>query len=248
MTPVVSIVMPAYNSADFISASVQSVIAQSFTDWELIIVDDASSDDTVAVVNQLQLNEPRIQFIALGQNQGAAVARNTAIEAAKGRYIAFLDCDDLWLPHKLERQLAAMTEQQSALSYSAYHVINETNERLATFVPPAQVTYKDLLRTCSIGCLTAMYDTKQLGKVTMPLIRKRQDYGLWLKILKQTPVAHGITEPLAEYRQRENSISSNKLKAAQYQWKIYRDVEQLSWLRSVYYFVNYAVAGVLKYR
>lgn len=248
MTPVVSIVMPAYNSAEFIKASVLSVLAQSFTDWELIIVDDASTDNTVDVVEQLQQSDSRIKLIRLEQNQGAAIARNTAITAATGRYIAFLDCDDLWLPDKLTRQLEAMAQHQCALSYSAYHVINESGERLTTFVPPQQVSYGDLLRTCSIGCLTAMYDTQLLGKVTMPLIRKRQDYGLWLKILKQTPVAFGITEPLAEYRQRENSISSNKLKAAQFQWKIYREVEHIGWLRSVFYFINYAIAGVLKYR
>lgn len=168
------------------------------------------------------------------------------ISAARGRYIAFLDSDDQWLPNKLETQLRFMKDNDVAFSYGAYEKINETGEVVGTVGVPDRVAYKDILKVCSIGCLTAMYDTERLGKVYMPLIRKRQDLGLWLRILKKESYAYGMQQVLGQYRLRQDSISANKLSAAKYMWKLYREVEALGIIPSSYYFIHYAVNGVLR--
>jgi len=244
----ISIITPSYKSASFISQTIESVLAQTYQDWEMIIVDDVSPDDSNEIIEEYCKKDSRIKLIKLEKNSGPAVARNRAIEEAKGRYIAFLDADDLWMPQKLEKQLAFMSEHDVAFTYSSYHLMDEEGNDLGSFVTKESISYECMLRTCSVGCLTAIYDTEKLGKVYMPLIRKRQDYGLWLKILREMKTTKGILEPLATYRILKNSVSSNKLKAAQYQWKIYREVEKLSLFKSVYCFVQYAYYGVMKYK
>ena len=247
-TELVSIITPSYNSAKFISETIESVLAQSYKNWEMIIVDDLSSDNSTDLIEKYTLTDPRIKLIRLKINSGPAIARNTAIELARGRYIAFLDADDLWLSKKLEKQLQFMHEQSLAFSYSSYHLIDEEGNELGKFITKNSISYNSMLNTCSIGCLTAIYDTNKLGKILMPNIRKRQDYGLWLKILKEIKETKGILEPLATYRIVKNSVSSNKLKAATYQWKIYRDVENLNLLRSTYHFIHYFINGIMKYK
>lgn len=237
-----------YNAERFISATIESVIAQSYVNWEMIIVDDSSTDRSVQVAYEYASRDSRIQVVELDENSGAAVARNTGIEKATGRYIAFLDSDDLWKPLKLEKQVAFMQQSGTAFSYSAYDVLDNTGQTKAKFVAPETLTYTDLLKTNSIGCLTAMYDTERLGKVFMPLVRRRQDLGLWLKILKRVPEAKGLDEALAQYRVHSDSMSADKWKSAQAQWKIYRQVEELSLLQSARYFVFYVINGLLKYR
>lgn len=226
--------------------TVESVRFQNFKDWELILVDDNSQDNSYALAHELAENDSRIKVIKLSENSGAAVARNTAIAAAQGRYIAFLDSDDLWLPNKLERQLNIMQQKDIAFSFSAYEKIDEQGNLLGFMGVPEKVNYDQLLKCCVIGCLTAMYDTEKLGKVYMPLIRKRQDLGLWLCLLKKTEFAYGIQEKLGQYRLRKGSISSNKANAASFTWRLYRDVEKLGLLKSSYYFLHYAVRGVLR--
>lgn len=248
MDALVTVVTANYNAEHFVAETIESVLAQTYRNWEMIIVDDCSTDRSLNIINYYLKKDSRIRLIKLEKNGGPAVARNRAIEEAKGRYIAFLDSDDLWMPDKLEKQIAYMEQNSVVFSYGAYDLIDEGGETLGHFSIPQKLGYSDLLKTCPIGCLTAVYDTEAFGKVTMPLIRKRQDYGLWLKLLKKTDYAYGINETLAIYRVRKNSVSSNKLKAAQYQWKIYRDVEKLGLSRSLYYFMHYAVNGLLKYR
>lgn len=242
----VSIVTPLYNSVDFISDTIASVVSQTFNDWEMIIVDDCSTDNSVEVIHSFVELDSRIKLIQLSKNSGAAVARNKAIEIAQGLYIAFLDSDDLWLPDKLEKQLAFMQANNYPFTYAAYDKIDENGQVLGHVGVPNRVSYSDLLKTCSIGCLTAMYDTQYFGKVYMPNIRKRQDFGLWLELLKRTKYAYGLNETLAQYRVRSDSISANKLSAAQYTWRLYRDVEKLNLLKSSYYFSHYAVRGLLR--
>lgn len=242
----VSIITPSYNCANYIIETINSVCSQKFAEWEMIIVDDCSSDNSVAVIKSHTEKDSRIKLIQLTENSGAAVARNTAIEAAQGRYIAFLDSDDLWLPDKLEKQLAFMQVNDYPFSYSAYNKIDENGNVFGHIGVPDKVSYSDLLKTCSIGCLTAMYDTKYFGKVNMPLIRKRQDFGLWLKLLKTTGYAYGLNETLAQYRVRADSISSNKANAARFTWRLYRDVEGLGLIKASYYFSHYAVRGLLR--
>ena len=242
----VSIITPVYNCSHLIESTIESVIRQSFTDWEMILVDDCSSDNSVAVVQSFVEQDLRIKLIRLTENSGAAVARNTAIDAAKGRYISFLDSDDLWLPNKLEKQLDFMQENNYPFTFSAYDKIDKSGVRFGHVGVPNIVSYSDLLKMCSIGCLTAMYDTEYFGKVTMPLIRKRQDLGLWLKLLKQTDFAYGLNETLAQYRVRSDSISANKFNAAKFTWRLYREVERLSLIKASYYFTHYAVRGLLR--
>lgn len=244
--PLVSVITPLYNCSKYLEQTIQSVLSQTFQNWEMIMVDDCSTDNSVEVIQSFVEQDSRIRLIQLSENSGAAVARNTAIEAAQGRYIAFLDSDDLWLPHKLETQLQFMQDKDIAFSYSAYEKADEQGQSLGLIGVPEKVNYDQLLKCCVIGCLTAIYDTHKLGKVYMPLIRKRQDFGLWLRLLRKVDYAYGIQQPLAQYRVRSGSISSKKSNAAAYTWRLYREVEQLNLLKASYYFSHYAVRGVLR--
>lgn len=232
----VSIITPSYKSEKFISETIESVLAQTYTNWEMIIVDDVSPDNSNTVIEKYSKNDHRIKLIKLEQNSGPAIARNRAIQEAKGRYIAFLDADDLWKPEKLEKQLRFMQEKDCALSYSSYETMTEQGSPFNKFIlPPLKISYKDLLKSNNIGCLTAVYDTKKVGKVFMPLINKRQDYGLWLKILRQVDFAYGIDESLAVYRIMSNSVSSNKLKLLKYHYKLFTECENISSISALYY-------------
>ena len=244
--PLVSIITPTHNSADTLARTLNSVVGQSFENWEHIIVDDASTDTTQDVLVAHCTENTRARWIGLDTNQGAAVARNTAIQAAQGRFITFLDSDDVWLPEKLEKQLRFMQSRDIAFSFAGYQKIDEEDAVIGTVHVPARQKYSDLLKNNTVGCLTAMYDSKKLGKVFMPLIRKRQDLGLWLRLLKITPHAYGMPDILAQYRIRRNSISSNKSNAARYTWRLYRDIEGLSLITASYYFTHYALNGVFK--
>ena len=248
MNNLVSIITPSYNSARFISLTIESVLAQTYENWEMIIVDDCSPDNSNEIIKKYCKKDNRIKLIKLEKNVGPAVARNIAIKEAKGKFISFLDADDLWLPEKLEVQIKFMKTHDLVFMYSAYKVIDEDGNDLGIFVPPEEVTYYSILKTNPIGCLTAIYDAEKLGKVYMPdILKSQEDYAAWLKILKQIKKTKGIKEPLAIYRIRKNSVSSNKLKAAKYQWKIYREVEKLDLIRSIYYFLHYAWNGLRKY-
>lgn len=242
----VSVITPLYNSSYYMRETIESVISQTFESWELLLIDDCSSDDSAAIAEMFSARDSRIKVIKLSQNSGAAVARNRGIEMARGRFIAFLDSDDLWLPDKLDTQISFMKSNGVSLSYSSYLKCNSLGEVVGLSEIPNEVVYSDLLKVCSIGCLTAIYDTQTVGKVYMPLIRKRQDLGLWLKILKLVESAKGIDTPLAIYRIREGSISSNKLSAARYTWRLYRDVEALRFIPALYYFIHYAFNGVFR--
>ena len=245
----VSIVMPSWNAELYISKAIESVLAQTFDSFELIIVDDASSDGTGDLLKEYSTKDPRIITSRLANNSGPAAARNKAIEIASGRYITFLDADDFWYPNKLATQLEFMRVNDIAFAYSCYDVVDETGKQTSTFVPPSQLRYRDLLKTCSIGCLTAIYDTNKLGKLYMPQVLKRQDFALWLKILRKVPLAYRAGDmPLAAYRKTNAGVSGNKITAAKFQWGIYRDTEKLSFLSSCYYFVHYMINGILKYR
>ncbi|UZD23039.1 glycosyltransferase family 2 protein [Algoriphagus halophytocola] len=241
----VSIITPVHNAYSHIEDTIQSVLNQTFSDWELILVDDYSTDRGMHILNKYEQLDSRIHIYENSYNLGAALSRNRGIEKAQGRYIAFLDSDDLWEPTKLEEQVKFMQDNNYAFTFTGYHKFRET-EIIGEHEVPAKVTHEELLKTCSIGCLTAMYDTDQLGKVYMPEISKRQDFALWLKILKEIPYAYAIQKPLAKYRLRGDSISGNKLKAAKYQWRVYREFEHLNFFQSCYYFSHYAVFGVLK--
>ena len=242
----ISIITPSYNSSQYISRTIDSIRFQTYQDWELLIIDDCSTDQSRDIIQHYANQDRRIKLICLKENSGAAVARNTGIKNASGRFIAFLDSDETWHPDKLQKQVNFMLKHDYAFTYTKYHQVNEMCDRVGELYFPSRISYRDLLKTCVIGCLTAMYDTHKLGKVYFPLIRKRQDFALWLKILKKVDYAYCVPEDLASYTVRADSISANKFKAAQYNWMLYRDVEKLSILSSTYYFLNYAIRGILR--
>jgi teichuronic acid biosynthesis glycosyltransferase TuaG len=239
--PIVSVITPSYNSSRFILETIKSVQTQTYSSWEMVIVDDCSVDGSQQIILNEAKKDNRIKFISLLENEGAAVARNTAIKASSGKYIAFLDSDDLWLPHKLELQISFMEQRDIAFSFTKYGIIEEDGIETKTVINiPDKVDYKYLLKNTIIGCLTVILDKEKLGMVQMPNIRSRQDTALWLLILKKGYIAHGLQEELAKYRKVKGSISSNKIKAAKQTWSMYRKVEQLSFLYSVWCFINYA--------
>ena len=249
MSGLVSVITPLYNAEKFIASTIESVLAQSYGDWEMIVVDDASTDSGVEVVKEYRKRDGRVRLVELERNSGPAVARNRAIKEAAGRYIAFLDGDDIWDEKKLEKQIAFMKEGDMALSYTDYYRIEESSGKIIDKIEsPPSVDYYELLKQNVIGCLTAVYDAKKLGKLYMPEIRKRQDFALWLKILKKVPRAYCLNEPLALYRVRSSSLSSNKILSSLYNWKLYREVERLPWYRAVYYFGWYTFRSLRKYR
>ncbi|PVX50753.1 glycosyltransferase involved in cell wall biosynthesis [Balneicella halophila] len=244
----VSIITPSYNSEMYISETIEAIINQTYRNWELLITDDCSSDNTKEIVRNYQENDSRIKFFQLKKNLGAGIARNNSIEKARGRYIAFCDSDDVWKPDKLTKQIEFMERNALAFTYGAYQKMNKEGKKGAIFYPPECISFKDLLKTCSIGCLTAVYDIDKLGKMFMPSIRKRQDYALWLEIHKKIKCSKGIVdEPLAFYRVRSNSISSNKLKAAQYYFRVLKEYGDVNFVQSFYYFFYYIIKGTLKY-
>ena len=248
MNDMCSVITASFNSSRFIADAVRSVISQSYDKWELIIVDDGSTDISSEIARRFSRDDQRIKVIELGQNMGAAFARNVGIRSAQGRFISFLDCDDIWTADKLAKQLPLFEKNQVALVYGSYEKMDADGNRHHRVVKvPGLITYGDLLKTCRIGCLTAVYDTKKTGKVEMPPLRMGQDYGLWLSILKRGYVAVGVEDVVAYYRVGKKSLSSNKLHKARYQWEIYRKVEHLGFARSIYCFVNYVFHGLWKY-
>ncbi len=241
----VSIIMPSYNSEQFLPATIDSVINQTFKAWELIIIDDCSPDNSNKIIEDYMQQSEKIKLISLESNCGPAIARNRGIQEAKGRYIAFLDSDDLWHPDKLSKQLLFMKEKDVALSFTGYYAVDEKTGRPINLMSvPSTVNYSMLLKQNIMGCLTVIYDSKKLGKIYMPDILKRQDFALWLKILKKVPYAYGLNESLAYYRVRTSSISSNKIVASTYNWKLYREVEKLPLYKAIYYFGWYTYNSI----
>lgn len=247
MQKIVSIVTPVHNSEQFLRQCMDSVLAQTYPDWEHILVDDCSTDGSAALILSYVERDARIRYYRLNENSGAGIARNTAIEASIGDYIAFLDSDDQWYPEKLTKQVDFMQFPNHHFTFTSYDTIDEQGNKLSKIMKAKKkVTYKSALYKNPIGCLTVMYSVDFLGKQYMPSIRKRQDYALWLSLLKKTN-AYGLQECLSSYRVRSNSISSNKWKLLIYEWKIYREVEKLSWPKSLFYTLSAVVLKMKSY-
>ena len=238
MNPIVSIICPSYNSSSYIERTVRSVLAQTFNDWELIIVDDCSTDNSCAVV-QKYISDERIKLVVNQFNLGGAGARNRAIGIAKGRFIAFLDSDDVWFDDKLDLQINYMIKHDIALCYGDYQIIDPEDRVIEDISTPKLVSYRSMLKHNYIACLTAIYDTDKVGKVYMPEIRKRQDFALWLKILKISGFAHRCNGLLGQYRVRPNSLSESKFDALKFYWIVLRDVASISRLSAFYYASSY---------
>lgn len=242
-----SVIVPCHNADVYIVEAIESVISQSYTNWELLIIDDCSSDNSVSIIQNYCSIDNRIKYYKTKEPSGSpALPRNIGIENAMGRFIAFLDSDDVWLPNKLEEQLKLFDKTETAIVYSNYEKMAETGKRENRIIKaPSTVDYKQLLLGNVIGCLTAVYDTDKIGKVYFSE-HSHEDYIMWLSILKRGYMAKNTNTVTALYRVRNKSVSSNKLKALSWQWSIYVDVEKTGYLKAIYYFVNYAYKAFLK--
>ena len=236
----VSVIMPVFNAEKHVSEAIESVLNQSHDNLELIIVDDASSDGSLKRIRGF--DDPRIMCIELKENSGAGKARNKGIEAARGRYIAFIDADDIWLKDKLRLQIEFMSSENATLAYSDYFLMNEESKFTHKVISPAEVDHKKMLKNNYIGCLTAIYDTKILGKKYMPNRRKRQDWALWIDILSKTDRAVAVGIPLAAYRKTGNSLSSNKWGLMQENYRFYKEFLGYGTLKSGISFAQFLVA------
>lgn len=236
----VSIITPLHNGEDYVRETIDSVLAQSYNNWELIIVDDCSKDSGVNIVKEYMLIDKRIKLIQNENNSGPALTRNTAINAAEGEFIAFLDSDDLWTSDKLSVQIEFMIKNNYPFTFSYYNQITEDGNFIkAVDNLTLKVNYLSSIKSNKIGCLTAVYNVTYFGKVYMENIAKRQDYTLWLKLLKRVDYAYCVPQVLANYRIRKNSVSSNKIKLVKYHWHIYRNIEKHSFVKSLYFISNY---------
>lgn len=243
----VSVITPTYNCANFIGETIESVLAQTYKKWEMIIVDDCSLDNTKDIVDKYAENDSRIKYHCLEQNAGAAVARTEAMRMANGEYMAFLDSDDVWTEDKLTRQMMFMKKNDIAFSCTSYEQIDEQGKLLGRIVKSVPRTdYNRLLLDCPVGNSTVMYNVEKMGKFEVPNIRKRNDDALWLQMLKKEKYIYGMEPVLMKYRIRQNSISSNKFKVIKYHWILYRDIEHLSVMRSVFHIAYWCVIKVLK--
>ena len=247
--PLVSVITPVFNSARYLPETYESLLAQSYNNWEWVVTDDCSSDDSWKILSDISKSDPRVKVHRNGVNSGAAVSRNVAIDKSVGDFIAFLDSDDYWFPDKLLRQIEFMGDGID-FSFTAYEIMNDSGQSLGKVVDGnrfAAFGYKDmLLKSATIGCSTVILRRSAFSDISMPLIRTGQDYALWLKLLKTGTCAHLFSRVLTRYRISPNSISRNKLKKAKRQWSIYRDLEGLSLLNSVYCFLFYAWRAVFK--
>lgn len=243
----VSIIVPSYNSSRFISQTIESVVVQTYKNWEMIIIDDSSPDNANNIIEKYIKKDERIKLIKLERNSGPAIARNRGIELAKGKYIAFLDSDDIWLPKKLEKQIKFMKDNNLSLTCSSYYTIDENNKNINTRIVEEFFSYASMLKSNCIGNLTGIYDCEKLGKIYMDDVG-HEDYTLWLKVMKKAKSTKAIIEPLAKYRILNNSISANKLKVLKWQWNIYRNIVELGIFQSTYYFIYYIYYALKKRR
>lgn len=245
--PLVSIIMPSYNAENFIAESIESVLHQTYSNWELIITDDCSSDHTPAIVQSFCKQDSRINFVIAKQHSGIASTRNQCLIRAKGRFVAFLDNDDLWYPEKLEKQVRFISENNYAFVYSEYELMNEDGSPKGKTIKTAGViNYDKYLKNTIIGSGTILLDTDKTGNLQMPNNATSDDMALWCKILKDGHQAHPMKEVLMKYRVRSNSASANKLKAAKDVWLVYRKQEKLSLCYAFTCFCCYAFNAVIK--
>ena len=244
--PLVSIITPLYNSEKFIAETIVSVLAQTYTNWEMLIVNDCSKDNGASIVEEYVEKDKRIKLFNNEKNMGVSFTRNRAIDLSNGKYIAFLDSDDLWYKEKLKKQIRMMEEKNISLSYTAYTKMNEDGSLRGKIEVPEKVNYKKLLKGNIMGCLTVIA-RRDILKDSYFRQTKQEDYILWLELLKKVEFSYGIQENLAFYRVLENSRSSNKIDLVNFNWRIYREVEKLSLVESIYYFVIYLVKGIKRY-
>ena len=246
MNELVSIITPCYNSEKFLDECISSVLNQSYQNWEMLIVDDNSSDNSCTLINSYSKRDDRIKPLFLNENLGPAMARNNAITNAKGKYIAFLDSDDIWLPEKLELQINFMKNNNYSFVFSSYSVISDDKKSMYTIIAPETISYRRYLKNTIIGCLTVVLDKEKFKSIKMPNLRSSHDMATWLNLLKECGSAYGIQQNLAIYRDHKSSNTSNKFNAAYDVWNVYRKHEKLNLFYSIYNFVFYALNAFKK--
>ena len=233
--PLVSIITPTFNSEQFIRQTIKSVQDQTSDAWELIIVDDCSTDQTASIVEQMAKLDSRIRFFQLNKNLGTGIARNEALRKAAGKYIAFLDSDDLWKTEKLQKQIDFMQANQFPFTFSYYDCIDEDGNLLNKRIEaPKNLSLQQLFFCNYVGNLTGIYDAEYFGKIAITSMRKRQDWILWLTILKKIKSAKPVPESLAFYRVRKNSISASKTNLLKYNYRVYRDFHRYNAVLSAF--------------
>jgi len=248
MSELVSIITPSYNCSRFIADTIASVLSQSYVDWEMIIVDDRSIDNSVEIIERIIGDNPKIRLIKLETNVGSAQSRNAALDVANGRFIAFLDSDDIWYPNKLEKQVAFMLKRKAPISFTSYELIDENATSKNHIIHSVKkLTQIDYLKNTIIGFSTSMIDTEMVSNsFRMRDIRTRQDASLWITLLGRGYIAQGIDEVLMKYRVHSQSISANKVKAAKQVWNLYFNLHSLGLLKSIYYFSFYIFNAIKK--
>lgn len=244
----VSIITPVYNAERFIKDTIDSVLNQTYVNWELILVNDCSSDSSVSIIEEYTMVDERIKLVNLKENSGAAVARNTGIDSSTGRYIAFVDSDDCWSNDKLEKQIEFMQSNHYGFTYTDLALVDESGAILKEQVGvPQSFTYTGLLKNTAIACSTVVIDRQIVGDFRMPLVRKGQDTATWLMLMRERNVsAYGLQETLNYYRQVEGSISSDRIGALKRTWNTYYNLEKLPLPKALYYFTYYVVNAVLR--
>lgn len=247
MNDLVSIITPAFNSSRFIKYSIESVINQTYKIWEMIIVDDHSIDNTVDIVKSYVQKDNRIKLFELKENHGPAIARNIALNHAKGNFIAFLDSDDIWLPLKLEKQITFFKAYDYPICFTSYELIDECNHKMKKVINAVNsLDLQHYLKNTRIGFSTSMINKDIVGNFEMMNIRTRQDGQLWISLMKRGFKAYGIDEVFCYYRVHKNSISANKLRATFNIWKLYYKIEKLGFFNSIYYFSHYLANAIKK--
>ena len=248
-TPLVSVIMPAYNAEKYIRAAIESVIRQTYENWELIVLDDGSTDSTAQTVKRMAEGDSRIRFCPNERNMGVAATRNRGFDLARGDYVALLDSDDVWLPQKLEKQLALAAGTKADIIYTSYYIIDKNGDKSRDdYIVPAETSFESMLEENHIGCSTAMLEKSIVKKYRFDGSYAHEDYVLWLQLLEAGYSAAGLTEPLVKYRFHAGSRASDKLNAAKNRWSIYRKYLKLPLGKSIVSLARYAMAGVRKYR
>ena len=248
MESLVSIITPVYNSQDYLEETILSVLNQTYSNWELLLINDCSTDNSYEIIKKYLEKDKRIKYLKNDKNSGPAITRNRGIKEAKGEYIAFLDSDDLWYENKLERQINFMQTNNIVISHGDYEMIDENGKYLKSVNTKIELDYFNLLKENQIKTSFLILNHSKIKDIYFPNIR-HEDFACFLDILKKYKVKSvKLKEKVGKYRVLTKSLSGNKLKSAMWTWNIYRKYEKLNLFQSIYYFINYALNGVIKYK
>ena len=248
-TPLVSVIMPAYNAAPFIEAAIASVLAQTLTDWELIVIDDCSKDSTQKIIAEFAEKDARIHLVINEENMGVAKTRNRGLAMSRGKFVALLDSDDYWKPNMLEKMVARGEETGADIIYCSYELVNEQGQKVCNdFIVPAETTFRESIVRSVITCSTVLVTSKLAKNHCFPTNMYHEDIALWFQLLRDGAVARGVADVLASYRQRANSRSGDKIASACRRWTIYRKHLGMPLMQSIGVMIRYAFLGVMKYK